>query len=254
MAYFLVFDIETIIDPELPITDLPEGQKLPPSPHHRVVAIGALLFSGPDYEPKRLGIVGRDSNDEREILFEFIELVEKYNPTLVSYNGRGFDLPVIACRALRHGLTFAAYYQRRDMRYRFSDAGHLDLMDYLADFGASRATRLDVMAKLCGMPGKVGVDGKDVGPMVHRGEIEKVRDYCLCDVVQTAGVFLRCELLRGSISKEIYVGAMSNLIQLVDNDLRVRDVSQKLNRQRLLLEESALPSLDPDDEAQLLEP
>ncbi len=252
MPHFLVFDIETIIDPELPITDLPEGQKLPPSPHHKVVAIGALLFSGQELEAKRLGIVGRDSSDEKLILTEFIELVEKYNPTLVTYNGRGFDLPVIACRALRHGLSFASYYQRRDMRYRFSDAGHLDLMDYLADFGATRPTRLDVMAKLCGMPGKVGVEGKDVGPMVHRGEIDRVRDYCLCDVVQTAAVFLRCELLRGTLTQQTYVTAMGQLLDLADNDLRVRDVTQNMNRNRLMLREAALPALDPDQEAKEL--
>ena len=87
----------------------------------------------------------------------------------------------------------------------------------------------------------------------YRGEIEKVRDYCLCDVVQTAGVFLRCELLRGSISRDVYLGAMSQLLELVDNDLRVRDVSQRVNRKRLMLNESQLPPLDPDHEARLLD-
>src|SRR5690606_12237253 len=119
-----------------------------------------------------LGIVGRESDNEAEILREFSELIEKHQPTLVTYNGRGFDLPVIAMRCFRHGISFRAYYRGRDMRYRFTEAGHFDLMDYLADYGASRPAKLDVIAKLCGMPGKVGVDGKDVGPLYHKGEIE----------------------------------------------------------------------------------
>ena len=98
-------------------------------------------------------------------------------------------MPVIAARCLRHGIAFGHYYGSRDVRYRFSPEGHLDLMDYLTDFGASRASRLDVIARSIGMPGKVGVEGKDVGPMVHAGKLAEVQAYCLCDVAQTTGVF-----------------------------------------------------------------
>jgi len=236
---FLVFDIETILDPELPIAETTEAQKLPSPPHHKVVAIGALLIA-PDYAMKRLGLVGRDSNDEAVMLQEFAELVEKHRPTLVTFNGRGFDLPVIATRCLRHGVPFRTYYRSRDMRYRFSEAGHFDLMDFLADYGASKQSRLDVMAKLCGMPGKVGVDGKDVGPLVHAGRIDEVRAYCLCDVIQTAGVFLRVQLVRGELGREEYVAAMRNLIELSESDERVQPVRQGMNLERLLLGEPAV--------------
>src|SRR5690606_31283308 len=137
MSSFLVFDIETIVDQELPIVDGADAQKLPPPPHHRVIAIGALLLGQADLLPKRLGIIGRQSDAEAEILREFADLVEKHQPTLVTYNGRGFDLPVLAMRCFRHGVPFRGYYRARDMRYRFSEAGHFDLMDYLADYGAS---------------------------------------------------------------------------------------------------------------------
>lgn len=233
---YLVFDIETILDPELPIAESPEAQKLPSPPHHKVVVIGALHF-GADYSVKKLGIIGRESTDEAEIVREFAELVGQYRPDLVTYNGRGFDLPVIANRCLRHGVPFPGYYKPRDMRYRFSEAGHFDLMDYLSDFGAAKPTRLDVTAKLCGMPGKVGVDGKDVGPLVHQGRIAEVRDYCLCDVVQTAGVFLRVQLLRGEISRELYLGAMRGLIDASEADARVEPVFRAMNVERLLLGE-----------------
>jgi 3'-5' exonuclease len=83
----------------------------------------------------------------------------------------------------------------------------------------------------------VGVDGKDVGPLVHAGRIQEVRDYCLCDVVQTAGLFLRLELLRGQLDRARYRDAMLALLALVDADPRVAPVAQALNRQRLLLED-----------------
>ncbi|OQX68718.1 MAG: hypothetical protein B6A08_08515 [Sorangiineae bacterium NIC37A_2] len=232
----LVLDIETIVDPELPITESAEPTKLPAPPHHKIVTIGALLL-GADLAPRRLGLVGRETEDEATIVREFAELVERHQPTLVTYNGRGFDLPVIAMRCLRHGVPFGAYYRRSDMRYRFSADGHYDLMDYLSDYGASPRARLDVVAKLCGMPGKVGVDGKDVGPLVHAGRIDEVRNYCLCDVVQTAGVFLRVEFLRGGLGKEEYLHAMRALIRLSREDERVRPVGQALSEERLLLGE-----------------
>jgi predicted PolB exonuclease-like 3'-5' exonuclease len=232
---FLIFDIETIVDPELPIVDGPDAQKLPPPPHHRVIAIGALLLNANDLSPRRLGIIGRDTDEEEPILREFSDLVDKHQPTLVTYNGRGFDLPVLAMRCFRHGVPFRAYYRGRDMRYRFTEAGHFDLMDYLADYGASRPAKLDVMAKLCGMPGKVGVDGKDVGPLFHKGRIEEIRNYCLCDVIQTSGVFLRVQLLRGEISENEYISAMRALIRLTQEDERVAPVAEKLDIGRLLL-------------------
>lgn len=235
MGSFLIFDIETIVDPELPIVDGSDAQKLPPPPHHRVIAIGGLLLNSGDLLPRRLGIIGRDTDEEEPILREFSDLVEKHQPTLVTYNGRGFDLPVLAMRCFRHGIPFRGYYRSRDMRYRFTEAGHFDLMDYLADYGASRPAKLDVMAKLCGMPGKVGVDGKDVGPLFHKGRIEEIRNYCLCDVIQTSGVFLRVQLLRGEIDENEYVLAMRALIRLTQEDERVTAVAEKMDVARLLL-------------------
>jgi hypothetical protein len=146
-------------------------------------------------------------------------------------------MPVIATRCLRYGIPLKHYYRSRDMRYRFSADGHLDLMDYVADFGAARPSRLDVVAKLCGMPGKVGVDGKDVGPMVHAGRIAEVRNYCLCDVAQTAAVFLRVQLLRGELDREAYVAAVQRLLTAMRADERLTPVTSALNEKRLLLAE-----------------
>ena len=234
---FLVLDIEAIVDPEWPIAEGADVQRLPSPPHHQVVAIGVLWFDE-DYRVKKLGILGEDKA-EADVLRDFAKFTEDKRPDLITFNGRGFDMPVIAARCLRHGVPFRYYYRSRDVRYRFSPEGHLDLMDFVADFGASKSSRLDVLAKLSGMPGKVGVDGKDVGPMVHAGRIEEVRNYCLCDVVQTAGVFLRVQLLRGELSEAGYKIAMQGLIDTIMNDARVQPVADAMNAPRLMLAENS---------------
>jgi len=239
---FLVLDIETILDPELPIV-ASDVDRLPSPPHHQVVAIGALLFDAA-YEAKRINVIS-ELKDEAGVLEDFARLLEERRPCLVTFNGRGFDMPVIATRCLRYGIPFRHYYRSRDVRYRFSPEGHLDLMDYVADFGAAKPSKLDIVAKLCGMPGKVGVDGKDVGPMVHAGRIQEVRNYCLCDVAQTAGVFLRVQLVRGEIERDRYLIAMQSLIALIKSDPRLAPVAAGLDERRLLLEERTAP-LPPD--------
>jgi hypothetical protein len=236
---FLVLDIETVLDPELPIAESSEAERLPAPPHHKIVAIGALWMD-PDYIPKRIGIVSQ-AKDEAGILTDFAKLIAERRPCMVTYNGRGFDLPVIATRCLRYGIALRHYYASRDVRYRYSAEGHLDLMDYVADFGAAKPSKLDVIAKLCGMPGKVGVDGKDVGPMVYAGRLQEVRNYCLCDVVQTAGVFLRVQLLRGELERDGYLSAMRQLLDLIRADERLAPVAAGLNEPRLMLAEATNP-------------
>lgn len=231
----LVLDIETILDPELPITEASEAERLPAPPHHQVVVIGVLWFDA-SYRVSRLGIIG-ETKDEPGALADFAKFLDERRPDLVTYNGRGFDMPVIASRCLRHGIPLKHYYRSRDMRYRFTPEGHLDLMDYVADFGAAKSSRLDIVARLCGMPGKVGVAGQDVGPMVHAGRIDEVRNYCLCDVVQTAGVFLRVQLIRGELDIDAYRQAMRGLIETIRTDPRLAAVSKGLNEPRLLVDE-----------------
>jgi len=231
---YLVLDIETILDPELPISESSAVERLPAPPHHQIVAIGVLWLDR-NYSVLRIGVIGEDKS-EAEALVDFTRFTEERQPHLITYNGRCFDLPVMASRCLRHGIPFRYYYQARDVRYRFSADGHLDLMDFISDFGAARTAKLDIVAKLCGMPGKVGVDGKDVGPLVHAGQLAQVRDYCLCDVVQTTGVFLRVQLLRGELTLGAYKDAMSSLIEAARAEPRVAPVVTSWNEARLRLQ------------------
>jgi predicted PolB exonuclease-like 3'-5' exonuclease len=235
----LVLDIETVLDPELPISQTTEVERLPAPPHHKVMVIGLLLFDA-EYRVRRIAVLS-EGKDESGVLQDFARFLDERRPCLVTFNGRGFDLPVIATRCLRYGIPFRHYYHSRDVRYRFTADGHLDLMDFIADYGATKSAKLDVIAKLCGMPGKVGVDGKDVGPLIHAGKLQEVRDYCLCDVAQTAGVFLRVQLLRGALDREGYLFGMNSLLQAIRENPKLAPVAAALNDDRLLLREAGAP-------------
>ncbi len=236
----VVLDIETIVDAGLPLQEPAEAEGLPAPPHHQIVVVGALMLDE-SFVVKRVGVIG-EGKSEAAILSDFAKFLDERKPDLVTWNGRRFDLPVIAARCLRHGIALRHYYQSRDTRYRFSPAGHLDLMDYVADFGAAKSSRLDVVARLVGMPGKVGVEGKDVGPMVHAGRLQEVRDYCLCDVAQTAGIFLRVQLVRGELDRDGYLAAMRALIEKIRADVRLAPVAAGLDEARLMLDEAREPS------------
>ena len=98
------------------------------------------------------------------------------------------------------------------------------------------------------MPGKVGVEGKDVGPLIHAGKLDEGQAYCLCDVAQTAGLFLRVQLVRGQLDRDRYLIAMNDLITHIDADERMRPVAEAMDRQRLLLHRDA-PAADDSEQA-----
>lgn len=234
MAAHLVLDIETIPDPELPRLD--DSDKVPPPPFNKIVTLGCMLLE--DYAPKRLGCVGEGKN-EGAVLSDFAGWLENKKPTVVTWNGRSFDMPVITSRALRHGVPMPWWFKDRNTRYRYSTEGHFDVMDFLADFGAAKNARLDVYAKLVGFPGKVGVDGSQVAPMVHAGKLQEVSDYCLCDVAQTAAIFLRVELLRGAYDRARYADLARGLLAFIDGEPRIAPVANAIDRSRFLLEDAA---------------
>jgi predicted PolB exonuclease-like 3'-5' exonuclease len=229
-------DIETVPDDTLyAAPDTPPGQEkpFPPIFAHRPVAIG-VLWLGPDLSFERLGIIG-EGQDEAGQLQAFSEFMAREAPTLVTWNGRSFDLPVIILRSLMHGVPMGWYYQRRDVRYRFSDDGHLDLGDALADRGAAKMTSLDNAARLIGLPGKMGVDGSQVEGLHRAGRLEEIRHYCLTDVVQTTFVLLRYLLLTGRKDMPTVVGAISALLEALDSDGRFGELLESTDRERLLL-------------------
>lgn len=238
----LVLDIETVPDPDLPFASKKkeaEEEPFPPIPCHKIVAIGAALLDTAG-RLRRLWVVGEGGNgDESDMLFALVawlnaQLVQRSGLVLAGWNTRGFDMPVIVARALRHGLSFPWYYEPRGARYRYGDR-HLDLMDLLADHGGSRNYSLDLAAKLIGMPGKTGCSGGDVSKLIAEDRLEDVRAYCLSDVAQTVAVFLRVQLLRGELTREAYTEAVRALLDGIERDPRVSAMMARIDRDRLLL-------------------
>ncbi|MBC8134254.1 MAG: hypothetical protein H7X95_14825, partial [Deltaproteobacteria bacterium] len=133
---------------------------------------------------------------------------------------------------------FSWYYRGDGYRYRFSENGHLDLGDVIADFGAARMTSLDGAARLCGLPGKVGVDGSQVEGLFQDGQMDALRRYCLSDVAQTAFVLLRYKLIAGDIGRDAYRKAASDLLGALETDGRFEPLLRGTDRARLLLADS----------------
>lgn len=230
MIRYLVFDIETrvdkslvkqIYDPENSLTvdqayDKARDQILErsaqqsdffPLPYHIPIAI-ATLQADENYRIRSLGCLGADRFTEAELVVRFWQLFDN-SSTLVTFNGRGFDLPVLEIQALKHGLSLPRYFasgdSRQSYRNRYSEAYHFDLCDFLSNFGAAqRRGSLDVLARLSGLPGKYSIAGEDVEYLYRQKRLKEINQYCLTDTLQTFLLFLRVELLRGRLNTEAY--------------------------------------------------
>jgi predicted PolB exonuclease-like 3'-5' exonuclease len=236
-ATHLVLDIETIPDAELysPAQPSPGTERtFPPIFACKPVVIG-VMWLDENLICKKTGTIG-EGKDEGGMLADFAEFMAKWEPTLVTWNGRGFDLPVLMLRSLRYGVSAPWYYRKPGYRYRYSTDGHLDLCDVLSDHGATRMTSLHGAARLIGLPGKDGVDGSQVEALYRTGQLEALRGYCLSDVAQTAFLFLRYRLLVGTLDRAAYTVAASNLLATITADARLTPLVDRIDRARLLLE------------------
>jgi Predicted 3''-5'' exonuclease related to the exonuclease domain of PolB. len=140
---------------------------------------------------------------------------------LVSWNGGGFDLPVLHYRGLIHGVAGGRYWDTGHFdreakwdnyigRYQMR---HTDLMDLLALYQSRNTVRLDELARLCGLPGKLGMDGGQVAAAVRAGRLAEVRAYCETDVLNTWLLYLRFQRQRGLL----------DAAALVDEETRARN-------------------------------
>lgn len=169
----------------------------------------AVAKIGPDYRLQDLTVLDAPDYRPHEIARRFWLGWEHYRrPTLVTFNGRGYDLPLLELAAYRYGLSLPNWYRMNarnfeQPRYRFNQDAHLDLMDLLTNFGANRLTGgLNLLANLIGKPGKTGIDGSMVQAMHDAGKTNEINDYCRCDVLDTYFVFLRTQVLIGKLPLE----------------------------------------------------
>ncbi len=175
----------------------------------RVVAISCALR---DRDTFRVWSLGEPTDGEAQLIQRFFDGVEKYSPQIVSWNGGGFDLPVLHYRGMMHGVHASRYWDQGDDDREFKwnnyisryHARHLDLMDLLAMYQPRGAAPLDQFAQLLGFPGKIGLEGSQVWQAWQDGRIAQIRGYCEADVANTYLVYLRFQQMRGVLTPEKY--------------------------------------------------
>jgi len=169
--------------------------------------------------------VDRDGQSEGKVIQTFFNTLEKHVPQLVSWNGGGFDLPVLHYRGLQHGVVADKYWDLGDddrdfkwnnyiSRYHMR---HLDLMDLLALYQPKNNAPLDAMAKLCGFPGKLGMDGSAVYPAYLDGKLEDIRRYCETDVMNTYLLYCRFQKMRGGMLDKEYAQEIGLIKETLGN-------------------------------------
>ena len=229
MAATLVFDIETIPDVAgLRLAwglegdddavaqaaferrrEQTNGSDFLPLHLHQIIVISMLMR---DADGLRVKSLHGGPGEEGRLIQAFFRTIEKYSPNLVSWNGSGFDLQVLHYRGLIHQVQAPRYWDQgdadRDFRYnnyisRYHSR-HTDLMDLMALYNGRANAPLDQLARLCGFPGKLGMDGAQVWPAWREGRLAEIRDYCETDVANTWLLWCRFQLMRGALDLAQY--------------------------------------------------
>ena len=224
---YLVFDVESVADPELVAKLRYPGEAVEPAQAVRryrdelmekyesdfipytfqiPVSVAAAKLTS-DYRLIDLVVLDQPQFRPHVITDYFWRGWEKYRrPTLVSFNGRSFDIPLLELAAFRYGLSVPGWFQLggksfEQPRNRFNQRSHVDLHELLTNFGATRFTGgLNLAANLLGKPGKMDTQGNMVQDMFDAGKLAEINDYCRCDVLDTYFVFLRTRVLVGQLS------------------------------------------------------
>lgn len=186
--------------------------------HHlqRIVAISAVLRINDRLTVWSLGDV---ESSESDLIRRFFEGIERFTPVLVSWNGGGFDLPVLHYRTLFHGISAPRYWDTGadDPSFRYNNylgrfhSRHIDLMDVIAGYQGRAVAPLDDIATLLGFPGKIGMTGKDVWRQYLAGNVASIRGYCETDVLNTYLVYLNFERMRGHLLDAQYNAEVARL-------------------------------------------
>lgn len=250
----LVFDIETIPDLEAGkklygldgLSDSDTAQALFALrrakvgndflPHYlqKICAISVVLSQGSQV---KVWSLGDEQSDEKELINRFFAGIDKHTPTLVSWNGSGFDLPVLHYRSLIHGITASTYWEvgENQQNFRWNNYlsrfhyRHIDLMDIVAGYQNKAFAPLDDIASLLGFPGKMGMSGAKVWDQYQEGQIKNIRDYCETDVLNTYCVYLQFELIRGIITQNEYIQSIDQLKNYLASEQNKMHLQEFLN-------------------------
>jgi 3'-5' exonuclease len=226
-AYF-VFDLESVADGALVSRLHYPGEMLDPTAAVERYRAELMAKNGSDFIPYTFQYPTAVAIAKVAVDFQLLDLVvldeptfrphvitenfwrgwDHYRrPTLVSFNGRTFDVPLLELAAFRYGISLPGWFLPRarsneQPRNRYNTSSHLDLLELLTNFGSSRfAGGLNLAANLLGKPGKMDVQGHMVQDLFNAGRITEINDYCRCDVLDTYFVFLRTRVLIGELTQ-----------------------------------------------------
>jgi len=220
---FAIFDIETRIDKQLlnrvffAHEDLDDetaylryrqglhdrGGDFFPLTLHRPISI-AIGYVGDDHVLRSVESLSLNHYSEETLCRDFWDQAERFDGCFVSFNGRQFDFPVMELQALRYGLSIPRYFSDSGPRRRFADC-HLDLYDFLCNYGASHLTGgMNLLTRLIGLPGKGEVAGSQVQGLFEADHLDQIHRYCRGDVIQTYFLFLRVQLIRTRLDRDSY--------------------------------------------------
>jgi len=192
----------------------------------KVVAISAV-YRNTQKDQFSVWTLGSEQSSEKEIVQNFFDGVDKHTPTLVTWNGSGFDLPVLHYRGLINGVQAPRYWDQGedDSNFKWNNyisrfhARHTDLMDVIAGYNNRAFAPLDEMAVLLGFPGKMGMSGSKVWDQYQDGQIKAIRDYCETDALNTYLVYLHWQYVKGNLSD----AGLANEHEVVKASLRNGD-------------------------------
>ena len=246
----LVFDIETIPDigtgrrlyPELKdlsdddaltaliaLRQAEAGNDFMRLPLHKIACLSFLWVENGEFSLHSLAL---DRLTEADILRKFFRAFAK-KPVLVSWNGSGFDVPVLLYRALHHKISAPALFNsanKPDYLYRYGEM-HVDLMEKMSLYNGYSKQKLDTIAALCGFAGKGEIDGSQVVPMVQSGDWQKLTTYCESDVLNTWLIYLRWLILTGKADLD---GCEMMIAQTHEFVSKIKNADNTLRHERFL--------------------
>lgn len=169
------------------------------APTNQIVAIGmlsvesgkgAVYYQSGDtvIEPYEKDGIKYESGTEKEILEKFWKALS-FSQRFVTFNGRGFDCPVLMLRSAMCGVKPS----RNLMPYRYAADIHVDLLEQLTFYNACRKFNLDFYCKAFGIasPKENGMNGHEVAPMYRAGKYQMIAEYCAGDLHATKELYFR---------------------------------------------------------------
>lgn len=236
---YFVFDIETVPDFEFVRSVISEPEEendalllqageelarnqsgfLPPM-YHRMISWVGLWIENSGAPRQKVSWNGEDEVEGLKQLFQALGTYKDFG--LIHHNGRGFDLPLITYRAMKHGLQMPSRLNHHDIRYRYSNQ-NVDLIDEFSNYGASSWPKLKHLGYLIDIPFKQTGEGNEVLDMYREGKMEAIEHYCYEDVMATYVVWLHLKYTVGDISEEVFKNlkerAMNKLQEIQNTEI-----------------------------------